>query len=252
MADSRETAWLRDELVLVLDLYVRQGKRPAREVRQALDDALRSFRRELEPTVDGPRLLERKLLEFAGLDPEDATADHLALDAPERAIWTEFANDRARLRSEAKMLRPRVYDVVAFLRARTEPIEDPVDRPAVPRRRVHTRQRDLQSGHGCHCRAARDSGRSPRPSLSGLGGVRGGSRSAVLARARTLRERSRCGDRWAALFADGMYNGVAGKVGSSLAQTLLLASQANLSEPPPGGRWWRSAARRGWAGLCLC
>ena len=125
MADSPEEVWPRDELVLVLDLYVRHGKRPALEVRQALDNALRSFRRQPEPTAGGRRLLERKLLEFAGLDPEDPTPDGLAPAAPERAIWDEFANDRTHLRSEAKAVRTRVYDVVAFLQARTEPMEDP-------------------------------------------------------------------------------------------------------------------------------
>jgi hypothetical protein len=125
MADSPEEVWLRDELVLVLDLYVRHGKRPALEVRRALNDALRSFRQQPESTAGGRGLSERKLLEFAGLDPEDPTPDRLAAAAPERAIWDEFANDRAHLRSEANAVRTRVYDVVAFLQARTEPMEDP-------------------------------------------------------------------------------------------------------------------------------
>lgn len=50
MADSREELWLRDEFVLVRDLYVHQGKRPSLDVRQALDDPLRSFRAQPEPT----------------------------------------------------------------------------------------------------------------------------------------------------------------------------------------------------------
>lgn len=125
MADSLEEVWPRDELVLVLDLYLRQGKRPPREVQQTLDDALGSFRPRPESTPGGRRSIERKLLEFAGLDPEDPTPDRLAAGAPERAIWGEFANDRAHLRSEAKAVQTRVYDIAAFLRARTEPMEDP-------------------------------------------------------------------------------------------------------------------------------
>ncbi len=227
MADSRETAWLRDELVLVLDLYVRQGKRPALEVRQTLDDALRSFRRKLEPTVGS---LERRLMEFAGLDPEDATPDRLAVHAPERAIWAEFANDRARLRSEAKAVRTRVYDIVAFLGARTQPIEVPVTRTRF--RVVECTPASVTYSRGMVAtallqeilgevldRAYRVERGSRSRSIRGSGASTEGSQTQSLRRSlgRTSSEKG-CTTEWR------------GRLGRAWAPTLL-ASQTSMSEP---------------------
>jgi hypothetical protein len=114
--------------VLVLDLYMRQGTEGRSSLRTALRDALSSLAAEARLAAAGTRKhrsVKDKLLDFAGLDPEDATTDRLAVDAPECAIWDEFAGDRALLRFEARAIRARLYDVVAFLQARTEPIEDP-------------------------------------------------------------------------------------------------------------------------------
>jgi len=135
MARSRKTAWLREELVLALDLYVREGLRPARESRQALSETLRAFPDEAELAVASRfrdlGSVDDKLWDFARIDPDGPRAGRSAARAPERAIWDEFGNDRSRLRSEAKAVRERLnsgsrYDVVAFLRARTKPLEDPM------------------------------------------------------------------------------------------------------------------------------
>jgi hypothetical protein len=121
--------WLQYELVLVLDLYAREGNRPPRALRTALSDALRSASEEAEQAarsdLRGFKSVKDKLLDFAGIDPEDPTPDRVGADAAERAVWNEFANDRRRLRAEARGIRARLYDVVAFLQARTEPMEDP-------------------------------------------------------------------------------------------------------------------------------
>lgn len=129
MARSLNTPWLRDELVLTLDLYVREGMRPALALRRELSHALRSFPEAADLSVasefrDVPSM-NGKLREFAVIDPDDPTVSRLDAGAAERAIWDEFANDHCRLRSEAKAVRTRLYDVVAFLRARTKPLEDP-------------------------------------------------------------------------------------------------------------------------------
>lgn len=124
MVDSPEETWHQDELILVLDLYVRHGKRPPREVRETLDAALRSWRQR-GPTAGLDVTLEEKLLEFAGLDPKDPAPDQLDVGAPERALWDAFAADPARHRLAVQAARSRAFDVGAFLRSRKEPLEDP-------------------------------------------------------------------------------------------------------------------------------
>jgi hypothetical protein len=237
MADSAEEVWLRDELVLVLDLYIRQGKRPALEVRQALEDALRSFRWRPEPPAGGRWVLERKLLEFAGLDPEDPTPDGLAAAAPERAIWDEFANDRAHLRSEANAVRTRVYDVVAFLQARTEPMEDPGSNASF--RVVECTRESVTYRRG---RASDKTGTVATAALQEILGevldrAYGGGRESfeVSVDPRFWIDHGRFADAVVAaitgrhVFGDGMYNGVAGEVGSSLGSD-------TASEPGPHER----------------
>ncbi len=241
MADSPEEVWSRDELVLVLDLYVRHAKRPALEVRQALDDALRSFRRQPERMSGGRRSLERKLLEFAGLDPKDPTPDRLAAAAPERAIWDEFANDRVHLRSEAKAARTRVYDVVAFLQARTEPVDDPGGTNArfrvvectpdsVTYRRVGTSIRTGTVGTAALQEILDEV-------LDQAYGGEWGESFEVSVDPRFWRVHKSFADAVVAaiagrhVFREWMYNGVAVKVASGLKAATPVASQARMSEP---------------------
>ncbi len=134
MAGSRKTAWLRDELVLALDLYFREGRRPALESRRALSETLRSFPEEAELAVASAfrdlRSVDDRLRVFALIDRDYAADGRSGTGSTERAVWDEFVNDRGRLRSETNAIREGLtagsrYDVAAFLKARIEPLEDP-------------------------------------------------------------------------------------------------------------------------------
>ena len=68
MARSRKQAWLRDELILALDLYVREGKGANVVARRQVSDLLRAIPIENELTSDagfrGEKAVAYKLYNF--------------------------------------------------------------------------------------------------------------------------------------------------------------------------------------------
>lgn len=97
---GRARAWLRDESVLALDLYFREGPNAPRASTEALSRILRGFPIEAELTADSSFRSEAsvrtKLANFRWLDPGSTggLGHASALDA---AVWGEFYNDRDRL-----------------------------------------------------------------------------------------------------------------------------------------------------------
>jgi 5-methylcytosine-specific restriction protein A len=105
---SRRLAWLRDELILALDLYMSEGHTAPRASRQALSDLLRAFPVEPELAID-PQFrslasVNRKLANFLALDPNgDGGLERGG--AGTRDVWGEFANDPQRVHRTADAIR---------------------------------------------------------------------------------------------------------------------------------------------------
>jgi 5-methylcytosine-specific restriction protein A len=101
MARSRRQAWLRDELILALDLYIREGKGAPPRSRQRVSDLLRSLPIERELTEDprfrSEKAVSYKLHNFVGIDPNDPTIGFSHGGAGDAEVWDEFAHDPARL-----------------------------------------------------------------------------------------------------------------------------------------------------------
>jgi 5-methylcytosine-specific restriction enzyme A len=102
---SRKQAWLRDELILALDLYVREGKGAATQSRQKVSDLLRSFpiERHLaeDPKFRSEKAVSYKLHNFVGIDPSDPTVGFSHGGAGDAEVWGEFAHDPGRLAATA-------------------------------------------------------------------------------------------------------------------------------------------------------
>ncbi|MCO5315921.1 MAG: hypothetical protein M9938_07150 [Solirubrobacterales bacterium] len=104
MARSRKSAWLRDELILCLDLYRLEGASPSKESRENLSQTLRAI--PIEPELaDDPEFRSYssvgwKLANFATLDP--ATGSERSHGAKgDRAVWSEFWEEPERLAATA-------------------------------------------------------------------------------------------------------------------------------------------------------
>jgi 5-methylcytosine-specific restriction protein A len=101
MARSRKQAWLRDELILALNLYVQEGKAAPVQSRQKVSDLLRSLPIEQELTEDpkfrSEKAVSYKLYNFVGIDPNNPTVGFSHGGAGDAEVWDEFAHDPVRL-----------------------------------------------------------------------------------------------------------------------------------------------------------
>jgi 5-methylcytosine-specific restriction protein A len=101
---SRAVEWLRDERILALDLYVREGASPPRASTQKLSELLRAIPIEQElaasPSFRSRAAVRRKLGNFKALDP-DASGGLEHASREDARVWKEFATDPARLRQVA-------------------------------------------------------------------------------------------------------------------------------------------------------
>jgi len=106
---TRRLAWLRDELILALDLYLREGHTAPLAARQALSDLLRAFPVEPELAAD-PQFrslasVNRKLANFLALDPQGEGGGLDRGGAGTREVWREFASEPDRLHATADAIR---------------------------------------------------------------------------------------------------------------------------------------------------
>jgi 5-methylcytosine-specific restriction protein A len=111
-ARSRKQAWLRDELILALDLYVREGAGASPASRQAVSDLLRSIPIEAD-LVEDPKFRSRqaiayKLHNFVAIDPAKATAGFPHGAHGDAEVWEEFAADPQRLAAAAAAIRANI------------------------------------------------------------------------------------------------------------------------------------------------
>ncbi len=98
---GRARSWLRDERLLALDLYLREGPNAPVASTEALSQLLRSFPIESELAND-PRFrsepaVRRKLANFRALDPADESAGLDHTSGEDAAVWIQFHDDPDRL-----------------------------------------------------------------------------------------------------------------------------------------------------------
>jgi hypothetical protein len=108
---DRRRRWLRDELVLALDLYVREGVGASANAVQDLSHLLRAYPVEQNLATD-PRFrstgaVKRKLANFLAI--ETSGQDGLThAGRRDEQVWEEFAADPAGLSEAAKAIRRRI------------------------------------------------------------------------------------------------------------------------------------------------
>src|SRR4051812_30413452 len=112
MARSRKDAWLRDELILALDLYRREGRNPPSSAVQALSDLLRAMPIEPELAAD-PRFrnangVQLKVYNFVSIDPDSDIEGMPRIGRGDREVWDEFFADPARLAIAATGIRESI------------------------------------------------------------------------------------------------------------------------------------------------
>jgi hypothetical protein len=106
MADrSRSVAWLSDELILVLDLYMTGGGATTGAERDEVSALLRAIPVEARladnPSFRSRAAVARKLGNFAAIDPNSGISGLPHLGRGDQQVWEEFAHDPARLQATA-------------------------------------------------------------------------------------------------------------------------------------------------------
>lgn len=138
MARSRKDVWLRDELVLALDLYLKQHGKTTTADRDALSAELRALPIEQHltsnPSFRSRASVARKLHNFARLDPDAEIVPSPNGGTPDEEVWAEFAGDVDRLKAAAAAIRA---NGAALTTAQAEAIEDEI--ADAPEGRVLTR-----------------------------------------------------------------------------------------------------------------
>jgi 5-methylcytosine-specific restriction protein A len=111
---SREHEWLRDELILALDLYLQDGSSAPPARRKALSDLLRSIPIEQHLTSKArfrsPRSVDGKLANFLALDPaHPGGLEHVGKG--DRRVWEELAHDPMRAHAIAESIRTALSEL---------------------------------------------------------------------------------------------------------------------------------------------
>ncbi|MCD6726891.1 MAG: HNH endonuclease [Solirubrobacteraceae bacterium] len=112
MARSRKDAWLRDELVLALDLYRREGRNPPKSSVDGLSDLLRTLPVEPElagdPGFRNANSVQLKIYNFVSIDPDSDIEGMPRIGRGDREVWDEFARDDTRLSTAATGIRESI------------------------------------------------------------------------------------------------------------------------------------------------
>lgn len=103
---------MRDELILALELYDREGPNPSAAAKEKLSAVLRSI--PIEPELaDDPRFRNRpgvslKVSNFAAIDPECPIEGMPHVGRGDIQVWEEFGTDRDRLRRTAAAIQANI------------------------------------------------------------------------------------------------------------------------------------------------
>lgn len=114
---SRKDQWLRDELLLALDLYIREGSNAPKASLEELSRLLRVLPIEPElavadPTFRSPSAVSLKLHNFSSLDPTHAGVGMPRVGRRDVEVWDEFAADPNRVRLAASAIRTQAAHLV--------------------------------------------------------------------------------------------------------------------------------------------
>src|SRR5437764_4861698 len=108
---SRARLWLRDESMLALDLYFREGANAPRASTDELSRILRAFPIEAElaanPSFRSEASVRQKLGNFTYIDPQ-GTGGLTNASTLDIAVWHEFESDPDRLTALAGQIRSAV------------------------------------------------------------------------------------------------------------------------------------------------
>ena len=109
MPRSRKQAWLRDELLLALDLYRRGGRNPSKTEVQKVSALLRAIPIEQDLAADAkfrnPAAVYLKVSNFVAIDPAAETAGMSRGGRGDQEVWDEFAADPDRTAAVATAIR---------------------------------------------------------------------------------------------------------------------------------------------------
>ncbi len=142
MARSRKSAWLKDELILCLDLYRQEGYSASVVSMDELSGVLRSIPIEMELTQDpsfrSRASVARKLGNFAELDPDVPTGLPNG-GAQDKIVWEEFSGDPGLLEETAASIRSNVDELKKSLFEEAGYAVADLDEAEAPEGRVLTR-----------------------------------------------------------------------------------------------------------------
>jgi 5-methylcytosine-specific restriction enzyme A len=106
---SRKDAWLRDELILALDLYRREGRNPSSESVRELSEQLRSIPLEPhlaeDPVFRNEVGVRMKVSNFVSINPAEETRGMSRGGRGDGVVFDEFWDDPARLEATAQAIR---------------------------------------------------------------------------------------------------------------------------------------------------
>ena len=109
---SRRTAWLRDELILALDLYQREGRNASVAGVAEVSDLLRRIPIEPElaesTSFRNPASVALKVSNFVAIDPGSTTRGMSRGGRGDREVFAEFWPDPSRLAAAAAAIRANV------------------------------------------------------------------------------------------------------------------------------------------------
>jgi 5-methylcytosine-specific restriction enzyme A len=141
---------LRDESILALDLYLREGKNADRTSRQQVSDLLRAIPIEQElaadPNFRGLNSVGDKLSNFVSLDPGDPAKGLSKHGVIDREVWDDFVGDPARLAATASAIARDIRAGETVTREATEDLDEedaPEGMLLTCRHRVRERNRKL-------------------------------------------------------------------------------------------------------------
>lgn len=129
IARTRRQAWLRDELILALDLYLKVGRNPGLSDAEELSQVLRSIPIEAhlaeDPGFRNSAAVKMKISNFVSIDPGAKTAGMRRGGRGDRAVWEEFANDPQLLADTANAIRRHLAGEIRAAPASEAPAQAP-------------------------------------------------------------------------------------------------------------------------------
>lgn len=117
MTRSRKDAWLRDEIILALDLYRREGRNPSPEAVAEVSEQLRSISTELvlatDPGFRSVVSVRMKVANLVALDPRAETVGMTRGSRLDVQVFEEFWLAPAKLETFAAAIRAKLPDLVS-------------------------------------------------------------------------------------------------------------------------------------------